>query len=118
MEEQRRLSGASDARQELQAQVKRVQVQNGELKVEYDSLLEGQRAAETKLREEAVRGEQLLADIMRWKNQAAARMNSRNERRSRYLNAPLTPGWEGGAVWVRTEVFLSLSELERQTCSL
>lgn len=81
----------SDAHQELQAQVEQVQGQNTVLKVEYDTLLEQQRAAEAKLRQETVRGEELLAKVMKRKNQAAARMNSHNERRSRYLNAPLTP---------------------------
>lgn len=70
--------------------MEQVQGQNTALKVEYDALLERQRAAEAKLRQETVRGEELLAKVMKRKNQAAARMNSHNERRSRYLNAPHT----------------------------
>ncbi|XP_030599752.1 ATG16 autophagy related 16-like 2 isoform X5 [Archocentrus centrarchus] len=91
LEEQRRLSGASDTRLELRARVELVQMQNATLKEKYDNLLKEQRVAETKLREEKVRGEHLLADMMKWKKQAAARMNSRNERRSRAREAHLAP---------------------------
>lgn len=65
-----------------------MQRQNAGLKTEYDALLELQREAETKLRKEKVREGQLLEDMIHLKQQAAARMNSRNERRSRYPNAP------------------------------
>lgn len=87
LQERRCLSRVSDAHQELQAQVEQVQGQNTVLKVEYDTLLEQQRAAEAKLRQETVRGEELLAKVMKRKNQAAARMNSHNERRSRAREA-------------------------------
>ncbi|XP_035772502.1 protein Atg16l2-like isoform X2 [Neolamprologus brichardi] len=87
LQEQCCLSRVSDALQELQAQVEQVQGQNTVLKVEYDTLLEQQRAAEAKLRQETVRGEELLAKVMKRKNQAAARMNSHNERRSRAREA-------------------------------
>lgn len=88
LEEKHRLAGAFDAWRGLQERVEQVQEENGALKTEYDSLLERQRGAETRLREENVRGGQLLEDMIHLKRQAAARMNSRNERRSRYLNAP------------------------------
>lgn len=91
LEEERRLAGVFDARRELQEQVEQVQEENGSLKMEYDVLLERQRGAETRLREENVRGGHLLEDMIHWKRQAAARMNSRNERKSRYLNAPHSP---------------------------
>lgn len=87
LQERRCLSRVSDAHQELQAKVEQVQGQNTVLKVEYDTLLEQQRAAEAKLRQETVRGEELLAKVMKRKNQAAARMNSHNERRSRAREA-------------------------------
>ena len=87
-EEERRLAGALDARQALQEQVGQVQEENGALKMEYDALLERQREAETRLREEKVKEGHLLEDMIHLKKQAAARMNSRNERRSRYLNTP------------------------------
>ncbi|CAI5692495.1 ATG16 autophagy related 16-like 2 isoform X2 [Oreochromis niloticus] len=89
LQERRCLSRVSDAHQELRAQVEQVQGQNTALKVEYDALLERQRAAEAKLRQETVRGEELLAKVMKRKNQAAARMNSHNERRSRAREATL-----------------------------
>ncbi|XP_076591592.1 ATG16 autophagy related 16-like 2 isoform X1 [Chaetodon auriga] len=89
LEEERQLAGAFDGRRELQEQVERVQEENGVLKMEYDALLERQRRAEMRLREEKVRGGHLLEDMIHLKQQAAARMNSRNERRSRARQANL-----------------------------
>ncbi|XP_067451812.1 beta-arrestin-1 isoform X2 [Thunnus thynnus] len=88
-EEERRLAGALDVRQELQGRVERVQEENGALKTEYDALLERQRRAESSLREEKVKEGHLLEDMIHLKQQAAARMNSRNERRSRAREANL-----------------------------
>ncbi|XP_041653945.1 protein Atg16l2-like isoform X2 [Cheilinus undulatus] len=88
-EDEQRCAGAFDARQSLQERVDQVQEQNGALKMEYDSLLERQRQAEAKLREEKVRGGNLLEDMIHLKQQAAARMNNRNERRSRAREAHL-----------------------------
>ncbi|KAL7401142.1 hypothetical protein ABVT39_023601 [Epinephelus coioides] len=87
--EERRLAGALDARQELQVRVEQVQEENGALKTAYDALLQRQRGAEQRLREEKVRGGHLLEDMIHLKQQAAARMNSRNERRSRAREANL-----------------------------
>ncbi|XP_034459507.1 autophagy-related protein 16-2-like isoform X2 [Hippoglossus hippoglossus] len=87
--ERRRLAGAFDVRQELQGRAVQVQEENGALKMEYDVLLERQRGAETRLREEKVREGHLLEDMIHLKRQAAARMNSRNERRSRAREANL-----------------------------
>lgn len=89
LEEERRLVGPFDARRELQERVKQLEQENGALKTEYDALLERQREAETRLREEKVRGGHLLEDMIHLKKQAAARMNSRNERRSRAREANL-----------------------------
>ncbi|XP_051253906.1 protein Atg16l2 isoform X2 [Dicentrarchus labrax] len=89
LKEERRLASAFDARQELLERVEQVQAENGALKTEYDALLERQRGAETSLREEKVRGGHLLEDMIQLKKQAAARMNSRNERRSRAREANL-----------------------------
>lgn len=50
----------------------------------YDDLLERQREAESRLREEKLKEGHLLEDMIHLKRQAAARMNSRNERKSRY----------------------------------
>lgn len=69
--------------------MEQVQEENGLLKMEYDALLDLQRGAESSLREEKVKGGLLVEDMVHLKEQAAARMNSRNERRSRYLNAPV-----------------------------
>ncbi|KAM7398728.1 hypothetical protein PAMP_018044 [Pampus punctatissimus] len=88
-EEESQRVGALDVRQELQKRVEQVQEENGALKMEYDSLLERQRRAETSLREEKVKEGHLLEDMIRLKQQAAARMNSRNERRSRAREANL-----------------------------
>ncbi|XP_018518397.1 protein Atg16l2 isoform X1 [Lates calcarifer] len=88
-EEECRLAGAFDSHRELQERVERVQGENGALKTEYDALLERQRGAETRLREEKVRGGHLVEDMIHLKQQAAARMNSRNERRSRAREANL-----------------------------
>ncbi|XP_053176666.1 protein Atg16l2 [Scomber japonicus] len=88
-EEERRLAGAFDAHQELQGRVERLQEENRVMKVEYDALLERQRRAETSLRDEKLREGHLLEDVIHLKQQAAARMNSRNERRSRAREANL-----------------------------
>ncbi|XP_039986630.1 protein Atg16l2 isoform X2 [Xiphias gladius] len=89
LEEEHRLAGAFDGRRQLQERVEQVQEENGALKLNYDALLERQRGAETRLREEKVRGVHLLEDMIHLKQQAAARMNSRNERRSRAREANL-----------------------------
>ncbi|XP_054651247.1 protein Atg16l2-like isoform X1 [Dunckerocampus dactyliophorus] len=76
------LAGALDVRQQLRVRVERVQEENRLLKKKYDGLMEHQRWAESHLREEKVRGSRLLEDMIHPKQQAAARMNHRNERRS------------------------------------
>lgn len=88
VEEECRLAGAFGACKDLQERVEQVHKENGALKTEYDALLERQRGAETRLREAEDRGGHLLEDMIHLKQQAADRMNSLNERRSRYLNAP------------------------------
>ncbi|XP_075932560.1 ATG16 autophagy related 16-like 2 isoform X3 [Anarhichas minor] len=89
VEDGSRLEGALDARRALQRRVETVQEENGALKRKYDELLELQRREETKLREETVRGEHLLEDLIHLKTQAAAHMNSHNQRRSRAREANL-----------------------------
>ncbi|XP_072247941.1 protein Atg16l2-like isoform X2 [Leuresthes tenuis] len=88
-EEERRRDGVFDACQALQERVGHVQEENMTLKQEYDTLLQRQRRAESSLREEKAREEHLLEDMIYLKKQAAARMNSRNERRSRAREATL-----------------------------
>ncbi|XP_029026203.2 protein Atg16l2-like isoform X2 [Betta splendens] len=82
-EEERLLERASDARQELNMRVEQVKQENRAVKAKYDSLLERQRAAEMSLRQAEDRGGHLLEDMIYSKQQAADRMNSRNEHRSR-----------------------------------
>lgn len=103
--------GVFGVRQELQQQVEQVQKKNRVLKMEYDALLERQRGAETRLREAEDKGGHLLEDMIHLKQQAADRMNSLNERKSRYLN---TPEHRGRSSSHDVNVsFLFLSELER-----
>ncbi|MEQ2160961.1 hypothetical protein GOODEAATRI_004819 [Goodea atripinnis] len=82
-EEECRLAGASDAKRALKEQVEQVEEKNKTLKTKYDALLQRQREAESKLREEKEKEERMLEDMMHQKKQAAARLNHRNERRSR-----------------------------------
>ncbi|KAF0030991.1 hypothetical protein F2P81_017722 [Scophthalmus maximus] len=89
LEEQRRSAVVLGARGGLQERVEQVQEENGALKLQYDALLARQRGAETRLREEKVREGHLLEDVIHLKRQAAAHMNSRNERRSRARDAKL-----------------------------
>ncbi|XP_061828415.1 autophagy-related protein 16-1 isoform X2 [Nerophis lumbriciformis] len=82
LQEERRLKDTLDVRYQLRTRVERVEEDNRLLKKKYDGLMEQQRWAESQLREEKVRGSRLLEDMIHPKQQAAARMNTRNERRS------------------------------------
>ncbi|XP_078140214.1 ATG16 autophagy related 16-like 2 isoform X2 [Centroberyx gerrardi] len=84
-----RLAGAAAARRDLRARAALVQEGNRELKREYDGVLERHRGTERTFREEKLRGCRLLEDMICRKQQAAAHMNSRNERRSRAREANL-----------------------------
>ncbi|KAM8905058.1 ATG16 autophagy related 16-like 2 isoform 2-T2 [Spinachia spinachia] len=88
-EEELRLAGAFDSRGTLQQQVVQVQLENAALKTKYDELLELQRREEAELRKEKLRGDRLLETMIQEKQQAAAHMNSRNQRRSRAREAHL-----------------------------
>lgn len=94
-QDEQQLQEALDARRALQERVEQVRVQNAALKMEYDAKLELQRGAESRLREEKIREGHLLDDMIFLKKQAAARMNSRNERKSRYLKASRAPVHSG-----------------------
>ncbi|XP_029922320.1 ATG16 autophagy related 16-like 2 [Myripristis murdjan] len=89
LEAEQRLAGVAAERQALQARVEQVQEGNSALKRQYDGLLEQHHALEQRCREETLRGGQLLEDMIHWKQQAAERMNSHNERRSRAREASL-----------------------------
>ncbi|KAG7479720.1 autophagy-related protein 16-2-like isoform X1 [Solea senegalensis] len=84
-----RASSAFDAHHGLRELVEQVQKENGALKMEYDALLERQREAESRLREEKFKEVHLLEDMIHQKRQAAARMNSRNERKTKAREANL-----------------------------
>ncbi|XP_024132663.1 protein Atg16l2 isoform X2 [Oryzias melastigma] len=83
------LDASRDARQDLQVRLEQVRQDMGTLKVEYDTLLQRQREAESRLREEKMREEHLLETIMLQKNQDADRMNRRNDRSCRAREATL-----------------------------
>ncbi|PWA19364.1 hypothetical protein CCH79_00018333 [Gambusia affinis] len=84
-----RLAEASEAKRALRDDVEQVRQKNKTLKAAYDALLQHQREAESKLREEKEKEERVLEDMMHQKKQAAARMNHRNERRSRVRQATM-----------------------------
>lgn len=87
LRDERRLAGAGDLRRQLRLRAERLGQQNGRLKAEYDALMERQRRAERRLREEKLRGSRLLEDVVALKRQAAARLNQRNDRRCRCASA-------------------------------
>ncbi|XP_016887788.1 ATG16 autophagy related 16-like 2 isoform X2 [Cynoglossus semilaevis] len=105
-EEQQQLSCSSDTHQLLQKQVNQGQQENRLLEMTYDDLLERQREAESRLREEKLKEGHLLEDMIHLKRQAAARMNSRNERKSRAREANLQKKLLSGA---RSEVTVDSS---------
>ncbi|XP_049581959.1 protein Atg16l2 isoform X2 [Syngnathus scovelli] len=84
---ERGLADARQLRQQLCLRAQRLEVENGLLKSKYDALMERQRRAERRLREEKLRGSGLLEDVMALKRQAAARLNRRNDRRSSVQDA-------------------------------
>uniref|UniRef100_G3NKZ6 Uncharacterized protein n=1 Tax=Gasterosteus aculeatus TaxID=69293 RepID=G3NKZ6_GASAC len=88
-EEELRLASAFDSRRVLQQRVEQVQLENAALKTKYDELLELRRREEAELREEKLRGDRLLETMIQERQQAAAHMNSRNQRRSRAREAHL-----------------------------
>ncbi|XP_045074470.1 protein Atg16l2 isoform X4 [Coregonus clupeaformis] len=75
------------------------------LKREYDSLLERHHDMDQTFREEKLRGQELLEELVRGKQHAAVRMNSRNERRVRAREASLQKELEtAGKVKVTIDV--------------
>ncbi|XP_077422190.1 ATG16 autophagy related 16-like 2 [Vanacampus margaritifer] len=86
---ERGVAAARDLRQQLRFGVERLEAENGLLKSKYDALMERQRRAERRLRDEKLRGSGLLEDVVTLKRQAAARLNQRNHRRSRVQDVNL-----------------------------
>ncbi|XP_066555222.1 ATG16 autophagy related 16-like 2 [Amia ocellicauda] len=74
---------------DLQCRVEEVQEGNSVLKQEYDTLLEQHRDMDETFRREKVQGSELLEDIIKGKELAAAQMNNKNEKRVRAREATL-----------------------------
>ncbi|XP_026861562.2 autophagy-related protein 16-2 [Electrophorus electricus] len=81
----------------LQASVAEVEERNRLLKSKYDALLERHQHTERAYRKEELSGSELLEDMIHWKQQAAERMNDRNERRVRAREAGLNKDPEATA---------------------
>uniref|UniRef100_A0A673WRW3 Protein Atg16l2 n=1 Tax=Salmo trutta TaxID=8032 RepID=A0A673WRW3_SALTR len=75
----------------LKVRVAEVTEGNRLLKREYDSLLERHHDMDQTFREEKLRGQELLEELVRRKQHAAVRMNSRNERRVRSASVTSPP---------------------------
>lgn len=82
-EVQNHLSVLASERSVLQESVAEVQTRNRLLKQEYDSLLEQHRDMESTYRQEKLRSSEILENMILPKQQAAVRMNHRNEKRVR-----------------------------------
>ncbi|XP_007573801.1 PREDICTED: autophagy-related protein 16-2 isoform X2 [Poecilia mexicana] len=107
-----RLAEASEAKRALGDEVEQVRQKNKTLKAAYDALLQRQREAESKLREEKEKEERVLEDMMHQKKQAAARMNHRNERRSRARQATVQKQLQTAA---RSKVIVDSAPTSRST---
>ncbi|XP_036817979.1 protein Atg16l2 isoform X2 [Oncorhynchus mykiss] len=89
----------------LAVRVAEVTEGNRLLKREYDSLLEQHHDMDQTFREEKLRGQEMLEELVRRKQHAAIRMNSRNERRVRAREASLQKELEtAGKVKVTIDV--------------
>ncbi|XP_061682936.1 beta-arrestin-1 isoform X2 [Syngnathoides biaculeatus] len=89
LQEERHAAAARDARRRLRLGAERLGSENALLKSDYDALLERRSRTERRLHEEDLRGSRLLEDVIARKRQAAARLNLRNDRRSRARDANL-----------------------------
>ncbi|XP_030633811.1 ATG16 autophagy related 16-like 2 [Chanos chanos] len=81
----------------IQERVTEMQEGNRHLKREYDSLLQRHQEVEMTYRREKLHGSELLEDMIRRKQHAAARMNNRNEKRVRAREASLHKEIESAA---------------------
>ncbi|XP_073780442.1 protein Atg16l2 isoform X3 [Danio rerio] len=86
-EVQNHLSIMASEHSELQERVTEVQTGNRLLKQKYDSLLEQHQNMEKTYRQEKLHSADILENMIRPKQQAAARMNHRNEKRVRSASA-------------------------------
>ncbi|KAA0702268.1 Autophagy-related protein 16-1 APG16-like 1 [Triplophysa tibetana] len=83
------LSGVTSKHSTLQGRVAEVQEANHLLKQSYDTLLEKHRLMDSTYRDEKSRSSDILEHMIRPKQQAAVRMNHRNEKRVRAKEASL-----------------------------
>ncbi|XP_073780441.1 autophagy-related protein 16 isoform X2 [Danio rerio] len=88
-EVQNHLSIMASEHSELQERVTEVQTGNRLLKQKYDSLLEQHQNMEKTYRQEKLHSADILENMIRPKQQAAARMNHRNEKRVRAREASI-----------------------------
>ncbi|XP_016397433.1 ATG16 autophagy related 16-like 2 isoform X3 [Sinocyclocheilus rhinocerous] len=88
-EVQNHLSVLASEHSVLQERVVEVQTRNRLLKQEYDSLLEQHQNMERTYRQEKLRSSEILENMIGPKQQAAVRMNHRNEKRVRAREASL-----------------------------
>ncbi|XP_042595967.1 protein Atg16l2 [Cyprinus carpio] len=88
-EVQNHLSVLASEHSMLQEHVTEVQTRNRLLKQEYDSLLEQHKNMERTYRQEKLRSSEILENMILPKQQAAVRMNHRNEKRVRAREASL-----------------------------
>ncbi|KTF93218.1 hypothetical protein cypCar_00015438 [Cyprinus carpio] len=88
-EVQNHLSVLASEHSMLQEHVTEVQTRNRLLKQEYDSLLEQHQNMERTYRQEKLRSSEILENMILPKQQAAVRMNHRNEKRVRAREASL-----------------------------
>ncbi|XP_056118528.1 protein Atg16l2-like isoform X2 [Rhinichthys klamathensis goyatoka] len=88
-EVQKHLSLLASEHSELQERVAEVQTGNRLLKQTYDSLLERHQDTERTYRQEKLHSSEILENMIQLKQQAAARMNHRNEKRVRAREASI-----------------------------
>ncbi|KAL2095981.1 hypothetical protein ACEWY4_008129 [Coilia grayii] len=88
-EVQARLVQVESERGELRASVTQIRERNRAQKREYDARLEQRSEKEQAYRQARERGQEILEDMIKSKQQAAMKMNNRNERRVRAREANL-----------------------------
>lgn len=86
-EVQKHLSVLASEHRVLQERVAEVQTGNQLLKQKYDSLLEQHQNMERTYRQEKLHSSEILENMIQLKQQAAARMNHRNEKRVRSVGS-------------------------------
>ena len=83
-EVQTRLAQVESDRGELRASATQIRERNRSLKREYDTLLEQRSDKEKEYRQAREMGQEMVEDMIKNKQDAAMKMNNRNEKRVRY----------------------------------